>query len=131
MSDAIVTHVYMIYCLLGIIVFNFLTVLFSSNFISLAKKLRFMTPLFHFFNACIAYTGAIVSAYVHDLSPTVILMIACSIFIMILEIKRYKKMRVITSDNIQAQFEFKLYARKIYTIEFSTIILVYIISKIF
>lgn len=131
MSDAIVTHVYMIYCLLGIIVFNFLTILFSSNFISLAKKLRFMTPLFHFFNACIAYTGAIVSAYVHDLSPTVILMIACSIFIMILEIKRYKKMRVITSENIQAQFEFKLYGRKIYMIEFSAIIFVYIISKIF
>lgn len=131
MSDAIVTHVYMIYCLLGIIVFNFLTVLFSSNYIGLAKKLRFMTPLFHFFNACIAYTGAIVSAYVHDLSPTVVLMIATTIFIMVLEIKRYKKMRVITSDNIEAQFQFKLFARKIYLVEFSAIVAVYIISKIF
>ncbi len=131
MADAISTHVYMIYCLLAIIVFNFTMILFSSSFMGLAKKLRFMTPLFHFFNACIAYTGAIVSAYVHDMSPTVILMIACSIFVMILEIKRYKKMRVITSDNIEAQFEFKLFARKIYMIEFGAIIFVYIISKIF
>lgn len=131
MSDAIATHVFMIFCLLSIIIFNFLNLLFSSDFISLAKKLRFMTPLFHGINATVAYTGAIVSAYVHDLSYTVILMIVVTIFVMVLEIKRYKKMRIITSENIQAQYDFKLFARKIYIIEFCAIIFVYIIAKLF
>jgi heme A synthase len=131
MSSAITTHVYMIFCLVAIIIFNLTTVLFSSDFISMAKKLRFMTPLYHGINATVAYTGAIVSAYVHDLSYTVILMIMVSIFVMVLEIKRYKKMRIIKSDDIQAQYDFKLFARKIYIIEFGALFFVYIIAKIF
>ncbi len=131
MSSAVVTHIYMIYCLVLIIIFNLVNVYFSSDFISLAKKLRFMTPLFHGINATVAYTGAIVSAYVHDMSYTVILMIIATIFIMVLEIKRYKKMRIITSDDIQSQYDFKLFARKIYIIELSALIFVYIIAKIF
>ncbi|MEA1913882.1 MAG: hypothetical protein U9N30_01065, partial [Campylobacterota bacterium] len=126
MSDAIATHIVMIYCLLAIIVFNFISTLFASDFIALAKRLRFMTPLFHGINATVAYTGAIVSAYVHDMSNTVILMIVCSILVMVLEIKRYKKMRVITSEDIEGQYAFKLFARKIYIAEFTALLSVYI-----
>jgi hypothetical protein len=50
---------------------------------------------------------------------------------MILEIKRYKKMRIITSKDIKRQDEFVIYAKKIYTTEILVVIVVYIISKIF
>ena len=130
-ADSIVTHVYTIYIFFSVMVFNMLTVLVKKDFVKLAKQLRFMTPIFHFLNAVVIYTGSIVAAYSHDLSPTVILMIAASIFIMVAEIKRYKKMRVIKHDDIEAQFAFKLYAKKIYYIEMGTLIAVYIISKVF
>ena len=45
--------------------------------------------------------------------------------------KRYKKMMVIKHDQIDLQNEFYIYAKKIYTIEISVIIAVYIISKVF
>jgi hypothetical protein len=90
-----------------------------------------MTPLYHGLNFATAYTGAIVAAYSHDLSLTVILMVISTIIIMVLEIKRYKKMRIITSKNIEAQDEFIIYAKKIYAIEIGVIIFVFVVSKIF
>ena len=40
-------------------------------------------------------------------------------------------MRVIKHDQIELQNEFFVYAKKIYTIEISVIVAVYIISKVF
>ncbi len=128
---SITTHVYSIMALMIIMIFNYISVTKMDQFIPLAKRLRLMTPLYHMANAFVAYTGAIVAAYSHDLSPTVILMIATSILIMVLEIKRYKKMRVIKSDEYDKQAEFVLYAKKIYTIEILAVVFTYVISKIF
>ena len=112
-SMAIYTHIFTIYLLLGTMVFNYLTLLNKKDFVTIAKRLRFMTPTYHGLNFTAAYTGAIVAAYSHDLSPTIIFMICTTIFIMILEIKRYKKMRVITSKDIEAQDQFVKYAKNI------------------
>jgi len=130
-SLSITTHVYSIIALLFIMMFNYLSVAKMTEFIPLAKRLRFMTPLYHMANAFVAYTGAIVAAYSHDLSITVVLMIATSIFIMVLEIKRYKKMRVIKSTEIEKQQEFKVYAKKIYMMEILAVMFTYVVSKIF
>ena len=67
------------------------------------KRLKTTTPIYHSLNFTIAYTGGIVAAFSHDLSPTVILMFATTIFVMILEIKRYKKMRVIKTAEFDKQ----------------------------
>jgi magnesium-transporting ATPase (P-type) len=130
-SLSITTHVYAIVALFFIICFNYLSVAKMTEFIPLAKRLRFMTPLFHMANAFVAYTGAIVAAYSHDLSITVILMIITSILVMVLEIKRYKKMRVIKSTELEKQQEFKVFAKKIYTIELLALMFTYVISKAF
>ncbi len=130
-SISITTHVYAIAALMLIMVFNFYSVMRVKDFIDLTKRLKFMTPLFHMTNAFIVYTGAIVAAYSHDLSITVILMIITSIFVMVLEIKRYKKMRVIKSDQIAKQQEFVMFAKKIYNFEILAILFTYTISKIF
>ncbi len=131
MSDSIVTHVFMIYVLLAVMLFNLCTVLFVKNFVKLAGLLRMTTPLYHVVNAMIIYTGMIVSAYVKDLSPTVILMIFAGIFILVIEIKRYKKMRVIKTSDFELQRQFYTYAKKIYVMEISVLFFVYILSKIF
>ena len=130
-SISITTHVYAIIALFFIMIFNYLSVSRMGEFIPLAKRLRFMTPLYHMANAFVAYTGGIVAAYSHDLSITVVLMIATSIFVMVLEIKRYKKMRVIKSDEVEKQEEFRKFAKKIYTMEILAVMFTYVISKIF
>lgn len=131
MQDSVVTHIYIIYIILGVMLFNIISVYTTTNFIRLAKRLRFMTPFYHMLNAMIVYTGAIVAAYARDLSPTVILMIAASIAIMVLEIKRYKKMRVIKTKEVEKQKEFIIFAKKIYTAEILILVSVYILSKVF
>lgn len=131
MESAVQTHVYIIYFFLAIMLFNLYSVSTQKEFISLAKRLKFMTPLYHLTNAIVIYTGMIVAFYAKTFSFTIALMIPASIFLLVIEIKRYKKMRVIKHDQIELQNEFYAYAKKIYTIEISVIIAVYIISKVF
>jgi hypothetical protein len=90
-----------------------------------------MTPLYHSTNAVIIYTGAIVAAYSKEFPLIVILMLIASIFLLVIEIKRYKKMRVIKTTEENLQKEFVVYAKKIYIIEISVLFIVYILSKVF
>ena len=131
MHSAVQAHVYTIYFFLAIMLFNLYSVSKEKEFIVLAKRLKFMTPLYHLTNAIVIYTGTIVAFYVQTFSFTIALMIPASIFLLVIEIKRYKKMRVIKHDQIELQNEFYAYAKKIYLIEISVIIAVYIISKVF
>ena len=131
MQSAVQTHVYTIYFFLAIMLFNLYSVSREKNFIVLAKRLRFLIPMYHLTNAIVIYTGTIVAFYAQTFSPTIALMIPASIFLLVIEIKRYKKMRVIKHDQLQLQDDFFAYARKIYTIEICVIIFVYIVSKIF
>ena len=131
MQSAIQTHVYTIYFFLAIMLFNLYSVTRERNFITLAKRLKFMTPLYHLTNAIVIYTGTIVAFYAKTFSLTIALMIPAAIFLLVIEIKRYKKMRVIKHDQIQLQNDFFTYSRKIYRIEISVLIGVYIISKVF
>jgi len=130
-DTSVTWHVYAIVILVLIMINNLFNVLKVDDYITLVKKLKIMTPIYHSMNAVVAYTGGIVAAFSHDLSPTVILMLVTSIFIMVLEIKRYKKMRVIKLGEIEKQNEFRKFAKKIYMMEISAVVFTYVISKIF
>ena len=131
MQSAIDTHVYVIYFFLAIMLFNLYSVTTQKDFLKLAKRLKFQTPLYHLTNAIVIYTGTIVAFYAKTFSITIALMIPASIFLLVIEIKRYKKMRVIKLVDKQLQDEFYVYAKKIYTIEIMVLISIYIISKVF
>lgn len=131
MQSAIDTHVYVIYFFLAVMLFNLYSVTTQKDFIKLAKRLKFMTPLYHLTNAIIIYTGTIVAFYAQYFSLTIALMIPASIFLLVIEIKRYKKMRIIKTTDKQLQEDFYKYAKKIYTIEIAVLVSVYIISKVF
>tara|TARA_R110002033_G_scaffold45441_3_gene88941 strand:- start:59205 stop:59657 length:453 start_codon:yes stop_codon:yes gene_type:complete len=130
-SSTIDTHVFFVYLFISVMIINFYSVYNINNFIKLAKRLKFFTPLYHTLNAIIIYTGTIVAFYQRTFSFTIFIMIAAAIAVMVLEIKRFKKMRVIKSDDTQLQEEFFKFSRKIYLIEIVIIVLTYIISKIF
>jgi len=90
-SLSILVHIFAIFALLMVIGINFYLVYTEENFFKLASRLKKITPYFHSINFILAYTGAVLSGYTHDLNPTVILMIPTSLFLMISEIKRYKR----------------------------------------
>lgn len=131
MQSAIDMHVFTIYFFLGVMLFNLYSVNTEKNFIKLAKRLKFMTPLYHLTNAIVIYTGTIVAFYAHVMSFTIFIMIPAAIFLLVIEIKRYKKMRVIKSGDKKLQDEFYKYAKKIYLIEIMVLVSIYIISKVF
>lgn len=130
-SSSIWVHLAGIFTLVGIIIFNYYTVHTQENFFLMAKRLKKLTPYYHSINFIIAYTGAVLAGFTHDMNPTVILMIPTSLFLMITEIKRYKKMRVIQTTQLELQEEFKLFAKKIYTMQLIALVTVYMISKLF
>ena len=131
MQSVVQIHIYTIYFFLSLMLFNLYSVFREKEFIVLAKRLKFMTPLYHLTNAIVIYTGTIVAFYAQTFNFTIALMIPTSIFLLVIEIKRYKKMRIIKHDQLELQNEFFAYAKKIYIIEISVIIAVYIISKVF
>lgn len=88
MQSAITTHVYTIYFFLAIMLFNLYSVVSVKDFMKLAKRLKFMTPLYHLTNAIVMYTGAIVAFYAHAMSFTIFIMIPTSIFLLVIEIDR-------------------------------------------
>ena len=130
MQSVVQIHIYTIYFFLSLMLFNLYSVFREKEFIVLAKRLKFMTPLYHLTNAIVIYTGTIVAFYAQTFNFTIALMIPASIFLLVIEIKRYKKMRIIKHDQLELQNEFFAYAKKIYIIEISVIIVVYIISKV-
>lgn len=130
-SMSITTHVYAIVLLFLIMGFNLYNVISIDKFLDLVKRYRATTPIYHMFNAIVAYTGGIVAAFSHDLSITVILMIATSIFVMVLEIKRYKMMRVIKTTELDKQEEFRAFAKKVAIMQMSALIFTYIVSRVF
>jgi len=131
MQDSIDTHVFFIYLFISVMLVNFYSVYNIGNFVKLAKRLKFLTPLYHTLNAIIIYTGTIVAFYERTFSFTIFIMIAASIAVMVLEIKRFKKMRIIKVTDVALQEEFLKFSRKIYLIEIIIIVSTYIISKIF
>ena len=130
-SSSTWVHVYAVYGLVAIVLFNYYSVSSIDNFFLLASRLKKVTPYFHSMNFIVAYTGAVLAGFTHDLSPTVILMIPTTLFLMITEIKRYKKMRVIQLAEIELQEEFKVFAKKIYTMQVIALVLMYVIAKLF
>lgn len=131
MQSVVQIHIYTIYFFLSLMLFNLYSVFREKEFIVLAKRLKFMTPLYHLTNAIVIYTGTIVAFYAQQFSFTIALMIPASIFLLVIEIKRYKKQRVIKVADIKLQEDFYIYAKKIYIIEIAVLLAVYIISKVF
>ena len=87
MQSAVQIHVYTIYFFLAIMLFNLYSVYKEKEFIVLAKRLKFLTPLYHSINAVVIYTGTIVAFYAQTFSFTIALMIHASIFLLVIEIK--------------------------------------------
>jgi hypothetical protein len=117
---------------LASLVFLYLSMLFVLkkyiNFIELIKKIKLIAPLIFMFIFNTLFTGVILFILSKkSFSFDILLMIIALLVVFILEIKRYKKQKVITSYNYIAQVEFINFARKVYIIDILIFLFVYII----
>jgi len=124
------THIAFILILALLIIRNLYVLYTEENFIQLAKKVRFPTPIFHALIAITFFTGTLIITMFKTFDILVVLMIASTLFIMIAEIKRYKKIRVIRSKDYKEQEEFKVFAKKIYFIDLGIIFALFVLSKV-
>jgi uncharacterized membrane protein len=127
---AISLHLFFILALFIVICRNLYIVIGAQDFVTTYKKLQMITPIYHTINACIIFTGVVVQFFLLQFTDfTVYLMFFASIFIMVSEIKRYKKMRIIKSKEHEKQQEAYKFAKKVYVINISIIIIIYLIEK--
>ena len=98
------------------------------NFIELISKIKLIAPLIFMFIFNTLFTGSILFVLnKQSLSLEVFFMIVALLIVFILEIKRYKKQKVITSYNYIAQVEFIDFARKIYILDIFLFTSIYVI----
>jgi len=115
---------------LAIILYNYYVISNEENFVRLAKTIQKNTPYFHALNFLMFYTGIVLITLLKIITFEMVLMIFTSLYLMISEIKRWKKQRVIKSKEKQKQLEYKSWAKKHYLIQAFVLILTYIVAKI-
>lgn len=108
-------HLFFLLLILLIYLKN-LYVLFTVNdFITLSRKIRFFGPMLHFFLSATFFLGIILSVFTKDYrSIEILIMYGLWLFFFISEIKRYKKIRSITSKEPDTQQRFIQWAKKLY-----------------
>jgi hypothetical protein len=116
---SIVTHNIGVMGMLAVILINFLMLLGAQDIRKYAKRMRIFMPIGAGLIATILFTGAVMMAAKH-LSFTFenIVMIIFGVLLIILEAKRYKKLKYINLKEENPLQRYKAMAYKILSIEF-------------
>lgn len=114
-EDSIYVHNIFGFILLAIVIFQLSIINSAKAFVRRAKTYRFILPTFYVLFTMLVFTGVIVMAVKQfsDISSKEAIMIIVSLVIFILEIKVYKKLRVITSQDVEAQKALRVFANKV------------------
>ena len=125
-------HYFFIIAMVGVIARNLFLTYTEKEFIPLAIKLKGIAPFFYGLISAISLAGMVLFVLAQSsFGYSNIFMVIITLVIMILEIKRHKKMRVIKSTDIKRQEEFIQFSKKIYIIDLCLILLSTVIAKIF
>jgi hypothetical protein len=129
-NEALYVHIAFIGVMFAILIKNFYTLRREKSFIKLAKKIKFITPAFHISHSIVIFTGLLMEFISNNFSFAIHIMSVISVLIIILEAKRYKKMRVIKSKEVGLQANFIKFASKIYISEFLILLSFMLIYKL-
>lgn len=115
----IVTHNLGVMGMLAVILINFLMLLGAQDIRRYAKRMRIFMPIGAGLIATILFTGAVMMAAKHlSFSFENIVMIVFGILLIILEAKRYKKLKYINMNEPNPLERYKAIAYRILSIEF-------------
>lgn len=115
----IVTHNLGVMGMLAVILINFLMLVGAQDIRRYAKRMRIFMPIGAGLIATILFTGAVMMAAKHlSFSFENIVMIVFGILLIILEAKRYKKLKYINMNEPNPLERYKAIAYRILSIEF-------------
>lgn len=131
-ASTIDIHFFFIILLFLVPLRNLYVLYTETNFIRLARKIRYLGPGYHILNAVNLFTGVVLMVVMnYYVGYELLLMIPTSIYILVFEIKRYKKIRRITSKDYEEQTEFIAWAKKKYLADALLIAGVSLIAVVF
>ncbi len=102
----------------------------NEDFMQLHAKFKKVTPAHHTLSSVVFYTGALLIVISASFNITTLLMILAFVFVLVSEIKRYKKIRVIKHNETLKQEEFLDYAKKVYILQIAVISIISTLSYI-
>ena len=124
---SIVTHNFSALAVLLIIMVNFYKITRANDVFKYRKFNTLFNPIGATIIGFVVFTGIVMMAAKHlDFTVANNIMIAFSIVLIILEVKRSKGMKFIKNDNLNAFLAYKKISQKILIIEFFIIAVIYI-----
>ncbi len=104
---------------------NLVTVFVFKEFEKIAKNIKLVTPMLHFFLSSVIFTGIILAVFLkHYFSALIALMVLGAGIVLTLEIIRFvKQKKALKNPTLQAPF--LSYVRKIYLIDTGILIALY------
>lgn len=117
LSESVGIHLFFSYFLFIPPLLNLYYLAQESRFITLAKRLKFVAPAYYFLMAAVAFSGVVLGAMLQHLSAINLLMFAALLGIFIGEVKRHKRQKGIASHEVQAQEDFKAWAKRKYALD--------------
>ncbi|RAX58357.1 hypothetical protein CCZ01_02770 [Helicobacter monodelphidis] len=127
-AEMLFYHHFFSICLLIVPIVALIILFLSQNFPFMIRRIRLLTPMYGFFIATTIFTGIIFSFILQTFNLKIALMILVSIFLIMGEIKRYKKQRVIASYDIDLQKTYRLFAKQKYALDLILLIVTYAIT---
>jgi len=113
-SMGILTQYYGVIGILGVIFINFLMLNFASNLNLYKRQMRIFTPIGSIAIGVIIFTGVVMMAAKHlEFTIENIVMILFAIAIIVLEAKRAKTLKYLSSKEENALKNFQVFAMKI------------------
>lgn len=110
-------HVFFVILLVLVPLRNLYVLYTKDNFIRVAKSIKFPSPFYFGVLASLAFSGLIIAMFIKQyFTFDNALMTVVTIYLLVSEIKRVKKLRPITSKEYDEQQKFIKYAKKKYTI---------------
>lgn len=117
-------HIFLVILLFFLPLHNLYMLYTQKNFVQLAKRIRFFAPLNHSFIAGVIFSGVVIAFYNHDFfSIRQLFMYLIAIYLIVSEVKRYKKIRVISSKDIELQEEFIKFAKIKYSLDVAILLI--------
>jgi len=121
----IVTHYYGVMTVLAGILINLFRIKKATTIQSYRKFNILFNPINGTFVGTVVFTGVIMMAAKHlDFTIENIFMIIISLFIIVLEVKRSKRLKFLLNDNIEGFVEYKQYGSKLLIYELISVVLI-------
>lgn len=114
----IVTHNWGVMSVLGVILINIFMLLGIKNLVKYKRAMTLFTPIVGTAIGMAIFTGVVMMAAKHlDFTIQNIAMIILSIFLIILEVKRSKRVQDLSKNNQETFSLYKTFALKIFALE--------------